>query len=128
MVKEELTAFLTREHDIGMAVLYGSFAKGLERPDSDVDIAVWKDKPLDLENLLDLANRIRQLVQREVDLVDLSKVHGALLSEILTGGTIILLRDPVIYEQLLKRMWYEREDDGRFIEKILQERLRSWEK
>lgn len=128
MVKEDLSVFLSQEQGMGMAVLYGSFAKGLERPDSDVDIAVWKDEPLDPEALLDLADRIRQLLRREVDLVDLSKAHGALLTEILTGGTIILLRDPLIYERLIKRMWYEREDDGRFIEKILQERLRSWEK
>ncbi len=128
MIKEKLSAFLSQELDIGMAVLYGSFAKGLEGPDSDVDLAVCKDKPLDPEALLNLADRIRLLVKREVDLVDLRKAHGALLTEILTGGTIILLRDSSIYEQLLKRMWYEREDDGRFVEKILQERLKAWGK
>lgn len=45
MVKERLSTFLSQELDIGMAVLYGSFAKGLEGPESDVDVAVYKDKP-----------------------------------------------------------------------------------
>jgi predicted nucleotidyltransferase len=64
-----LRGALVRSHDIEPALLFGSFARGQERPDSDVDVAVLAPH-LDF---LALAADLADAVKREVDVVDISR-------------------------------------------------------
>ena len=55
-----------------------------------------------------------------------SSVHGAILEEALIKGEKILQRSPADFEHLLKKMWYDKEDDGRFRRRTHQLRLAQW--
>jgi predicted nucleotidyltransferase len=75
--------------------IYGSFADGSARADSDLDIAVLPDRPLkmdwdDLGRFGDLTLRLG----RDVDLVDLRRVPPLLRFEIFSSGVRIAARDP----------------------------------
>ncbi len=74
--------------------IYGSFAHGRARRDSDLDIAILPDRPLDswerIERALDVGSRLR----RDVDLVDLRKVSPVLRFEVVTRGIRVAARDP----------------------------------
>ncbi len=50
--------------------VYGSFADGYARRDSDVDIAVLPDWPLDAWDVHERATTLAERLGREVDLVD----------------------------------------------------------
>ena len=53
--------------------IYGSFAHGRARRDSDLDIAILPDRPIDAWEHLERAQDVAERVHREVDLVDLSR-------------------------------------------------------
>ena len=67
--------FLTilRQHGVVQAALFGSFTRGEERPDSDIDLLVTfdPDRPLGQEFLL--AEELRLLTGRPVDV--LTEIH-----------------------------------------------------
>ncbi len=48
--------------------VFGSFSRGDQRPDSDVDLLVEFDKPVGIE-FIDLADQLETLLNRRVDLV-----------------------------------------------------------
>ena len=63
------------------AWLYGSRARGESRPDSDIDLAVLGDRPLDPVELFDAAGRLAAGLGVAVDLVDLRQAGGLLKVE-----------------------------------------------
>jgi hypothetical protein len=75
-----------------------------------------------------MATDLGQTLGRDVDLVDLHRAHGAILEEVIVRGDHLIVRDPEVMARLLKRMWYEKEDDARFRQITWQERQRQWDK
>ena len=75
--------------------IYGSFAHGRARRDSDLDIAILPDRPIDAWERLERAQDVAERVHREVDLVDLRTVSDrAALSRSSRGGLRVAARDP----------------------------------
>ena len=67
-VQEKITPIL-RSHDIARASVFGSVARGNDRPDSDVDVLVKFRKPVGLVGFVGLANEMEKALGRKVDLV-----------------------------------------------------------
>lgn len=53
--------------------IFGSFGRGQQREDSDVDILVDFQKPIGIE-FIDLADELEKLLHRKVDLVSLKGI------------------------------------------------------
>lgn len=66
-LKQELP-FLKDKFGIRKIGIFGSFAKGLNRKDSDIDIIVEFEKPIGLA-FIDLADYIENLFGKKVDLL-----------------------------------------------------------
>jgi predicted nucleotidyltransferase len=58
-----------RNHGVIRAYVFGSVARGEERPDSDLDLLVHFSQPTPLFDQLDLANELSALVGRKIDLM-----------------------------------------------------------
>ena len=127
-LRKSIHDFFSRETKAEIVLLHGSFASGRQREESDVDLAVLYDKPLTTDQLIQLSQDLGSLLRREVDLVDLATCHGAILQESLVRGKQILLLNPERLSTLIKRMWYEREDDARFSAKTIAERRAHWDR
>ena len=123
-----LRQFFGGKPDILVVILYGSFARHGAGPKSDVDVGIYPQNPMDPLTLATMATDLGQALGREVDLVDLREAHGAILEEVIVRGEHLIVRDPEVMARLLKRMWYEKEDDARFRQITWQERLRQWDK
>lgn len=74
--------------------IYGSFAHGRARRDSDLDIAILPDRALDSWERIERALDVGARVHRDVDLVDLRKVSPVLRFEVVTRGLRVAARDP----------------------------------
>ena len=75
---------LFQKHNIALAYVFGSVARGTEGPSSDIDIAVLFDErvPMELqsEREFGLANSISHVLKRErVDVVNLGRIRSPLL-------------------------------------------------
>ena len=91
-IEKELYAALSKFPVIALGILYGSFATGTQRPDSDIDLAVAIDarQEVDPEMLIDISLTCSIAAGREVQVRDLARAHGFFLREVLTKGTPIL--------------------------------------
>ncbi|HAE22936.1 MAG TPA: hypothetical protein DCG47_11505 [Spirochaetaceae bacterium] len=83
-----------------LAILHGSAAAGLLRPDSDVDLALAFDEAMNTEQKLKLYNALSAVCGREMDIADLLVIGGFLLSQVLSQGTLIINNDPSLYYSL----------------------------
>ncbi len=92
-----LRSELHAEPDIVAAYLYGSVARGTQRLDSDVDVALLleSDPPDTLESLrLDLAARIEKKTGRPVQIVILNRAPCDLAHRVRRDGQLLIDRAP----------------------------------
>jgi predicted nucleotidyltransferase len=75
--------------------LFGSFADGTPRADSDVDVAILPDRRVEPVDLWMRAQRLAQVLKRDVDLVDLLQASTVLRFLVVTDGERLAARDPV---------------------------------
>jgi predicted nucleotidyltransferase len=73
--------------------LYGSFAEGRARPDSDIDLALLAERRLDPARLFEARLELGGDLGRAVDLVDLRRVSALLRFEVVGTGRLIYARD-----------------------------------
>jgi len=116
---------LDRHPNIRLAVLFGSMAKGKEGRDSDIDLAVDVERPLDAQETIQLISELAETLGRPVDLVDFSTVGEPLLGQIMTGGRRILGEDSRYAFMLCKHL-FNQADFMPYRSRILRERRQAW--
>jgi predicted nucleotidyltransferase len=126
-IKSVITAFFAARRTNHLAILFGSGARGILSPISDIDLGVLEVPELTTEESISIADGLAKLTGREIDVVNLSTAHGAILSEILGSGAVLKNTDPVAYEQLINRVLWEHADDSRIGTHILEERMKKWQ-
>ena len=87
-------AVLAALPDVLAIYVYGSFARGEDWPDSDLDIAVLLRPGQRIPDLLGLIGNISQRIHRDVDLTDLRQAGDVLRREVLDNGRALFQSDP----------------------------------
>jgi len=105
-----------------LAVVYGSAASGTMQKGSDVDVAVLFGRAIDVEQKIQLKDRLERVLMRDVDLVDLSGLSGTLLKQILCKGRVVINKDSQALADLYKRMIYNQTDMMPYVIRTLEER------
>src|SRR4030067_2208771 len=98
---DEVATLLVRETGIRLALIFGSLAKGRARSDSDVDVAVAADRPLDIGIKMRLIEQLAVLTGRPIDLGDLLVADGLILQQVLVEGRLLFCRDHALYARLM---------------------------
>lgn len=70
------------------AYLFGSRARGEARAGSDVDLAVYGERPLDLDELVGLETELERAAGLPVDVIDLRRASTFLALEAIRGERI----------------------------------------
>ena len=121
----QIRKVLERHNAIRLAILFGSLAKGAAHSESDLDLAVGADHPLDTDETMELIADLAEAFGRPVDLIDLSTVGEPLLGQIIAGGRRIVGSNSLYAELLLKHL-YNQEDFVPYQRRILKERREAW--
>lgn len=66
---KEKTAPVLKQHGVTYAAVFGSAARGEDRPDSDVDILVRLGRPTGMVEFMRLIEGLENGLQKKVDLV-----------------------------------------------------------
>ena len=74
---------LGRENGMNNIRIFGSFMRGEERPDSDVDLLVEIEEDRTLFDLIRFKHSVEDLLGRKVDVVSDRAVHDMLKEEII---------------------------------------------
>lgn len=124
-VEQMITAILTTQPDIRLAILFGSLAAGAARAESDLDLAVDAGRRLVSSEKIALISELAVRTGRPVDLVDIATVGEPLLGQILRHGKRIFGSDEY-YAELIRRHLFDQADFLPYRNRILAERRRAW--
>lgn len=90
--KEGLAA-VCRRHDVRILKVFGSAARGEDRPDSDVDFLVEFDGRKSLFDLVGLQLDLEEFLGREVDVLTEPSISPYLRDRILATASVIYARE-----------------------------------
>ncbi len=91
--QETIVKFLREKLNPELIYLYGSFAQGEGRKDSDIDLAVYCTDPREAYALFLLANELAQRLRRDVDLVELQRASTVFRAQVITSGKLLYCKD-----------------------------------
>lgn len=80
---------ICEESDLEMLGVFGSVARGDDRPDSDVDIIVRFKNPVGLLAMIRLEDRLRESIGRPVDLGTENSLHPLIRANVLNDLKIL---------------------------------------
>ena len=86
-----------------LVIVFGSYAKGLARSDSDVDIAYAGMETLSAYEIFLLAQELAAVLGKDVDLLDLSQVSTVMKAQIVAFGRVIYCSDEAKRRNLFMR-------------------------
>lgn len=87
-------ALLRAFPDAWAIYVYGSFARGEETDNSDVDLAVLLPPEGSIADLLGVISQVAADIHREVDIVDLRRVSDVLRREVLSDDRTLYVSRP----------------------------------
>ena len=124
-VGEQVRGVLNRFPSVELALLFGSVAAGLQRSDSDLDIAVAANHRLTADEKMDIIASLAEATGRPIDLVDLRQVGEPLMGQILTHGWRLMGSD-LAYAPWITRHVLNQADFVPYRDRVLAERRAAW--
>jgi predicted nucleotidyltransferase len=92
-LNELVTILRGRFPSVWAAYLFGSAADGSMREDSDIDLALLSDTPLDPVAVFGLKSDLSRRFRRDVDVVDLARTDTVTASQVVHLGVVIFQTD-----------------------------------
>jgi predicted nucleotidyltransferase len=90
---------LCRQYGLRLVILFGSSVTGRRGPESDLDLALLGDAPLDLVAVT--TDVIRLLQTDRVDVVDLRRASPLLTMEVARHGRLVYERTPGMHIEFI---------------------------
>lgn len=114
MTREEvslkLRSLLEKKPEVVICLLFGSAAEGKLGVNSDIDVAICGDKAFTHDYLAELQLAIAERLGTEVDLMDMARLNGLILRQVITTGKKILNKNPDLLAHYIKKMLFFSED------------------
>lgn len=88
-------------------LLFGSYARGTQNEESDIDIAIKTKKGISKKDIFYLSQEIEDAIKIDVDLVDLDNIGDGFRYEILINGKSIYCKDELEFELYKLDMYRE---------------------
>lgn len=94
--KRKIVDFLKKELSPKFIYLFGSFAKGEGREDSDIDLAIHIDNTLEPYNLFIVANHLSFETKRDVQVVNLMDISTVFAAQIVGTKEVLYCEDETL--------------------------------
>jgi predicted nucleotidyltransferase len=109
-LQDHLVNWAETRGDIDLMIIFGSRAKVRQRPDSDLDLGIWRSSKWSVDFHRGCVEQITSFLPTAIDLIDLSKIDGPLLQEILCNGKKIYQQQDHLMGVLFVRLMDWRTD------------------
>ena len=104
---EEIKKIILNKIECEAIILFGSYARGTQNSESDIDIAIKPKKELSKKEQFYLSQEIADAINTEVDLVNLDDIGDGFRYEILINGRTIYCEDEFKFELYKLDMYRE---------------------
>ena len=96
-----------KKHHINEIYLFGSYARGTQNAESDIDIAIKPNTNISKKQIFYLSQELEEKIKTEVDLINLDDINDSFRYEILINGKTIYCRDELKFELYKLDMYRE---------------------
>lgn len=97
-IKEDIKSVFIGKYDIECIVIFGSYVRESQTPQSDIDIAIKIKGGITKKELNDISKQLEEIIKKEVDLIDLDNANSILKYEILYSGMPIYIKNEYYYD------------------------------
>lgn len=91
-ILNKMVEYLKNEINPFAIILFGSYSRNTQNKESDIDIAI-KGNNIDLKKIYELKQKLEDISQKDVDLVDLDDISDVFRYEILMNGIKLFCQD-----------------------------------
>jgi len=88
-------------------LLFGSYARGTQNDESDIDIAVKAKNEISKKELFYISQELEEIVKIDVDLIDLCNIGDGFKYEILMNGKVLYCKNELQFELYKLDMYRE---------------------
>lgn len=92
-IESLINKFLIEKLSPFLIIIFGSYSKGSQHSQSDIDIAYLSDRSINEYDSFMLAQELADQLKCDVDLVDLNVVSTVFQTQIITTGKVIYCQD-----------------------------------
>ncbi|MFB6159086.1 MAG: nucleotidyltransferase domain-containing protein [Candidatus Nanohalobium sp.] len=119
-----------QEYDVVAAYLFGSFVRGEEKEDSDIDVAVFF-RDYNINKLLELGRKIQEEagVEREIDVRALNRSGTAFSFRVISEGEVLYeseASERADVEQMIDRRYHDMKPYFEDYRREMKQRLASY--
>ena len=104
---EIIKKFILENVDCDAIVLFGSYARGTQNAESDIDIAIKPNTNIRKKQIFYLSQDLEEKIKTEVDLINLDDINDSFRYEILINGKTIYCKDEFKFELYKLDMYRE---------------------
>lgn len=97
--KEIIIDVLIKELEPYFIYLFGSYARGEARDDSDIDIAIYTDIERNSYELFLLANKLSLFLKQDVEIVNMKDISTVFAAQIVSTGEILYCKDDYLRQE-----------------------------
>lgn len=115
-MEEAIKNKLMEEINCKAIILFGSFARKTQNSESDIDIAFLADKMLPKKNVYSIKQKLEDIVNRDVDLIDLnSNIGDGFKYEIIINGKLLYCENEIEFDLYKIKVMreYQETNEGR---------------
>jgi len=94
---KKIKEIILNSMEVEAIVLFGSYGREQERPDSDIDIAIKPVMEIDKIKLRELQNTIEEAIDTELHLINLNAIEEDFRYDILITGKILYQKDELAF-------------------------------
>ena len=91
-ILNKMVEYLKNEINPFAIILFGSYSRNTQNKESDIDIAI-KGNNIDLKKIYELKQKLEDISQKDVDLVDLDDISDVFRYEILINPIKLFCQD-----------------------------------
>lgn len=106
-VLETIKNMILEKIECETIILFGSYARGTQNQESDIDIAIKPKKEINKKEIFYLAQEIEETIKFEIDLVNLNDIGDGFRYEILMNGKSLYCEDEFKFELYKLDMYRE---------------------
>lgn len=106
-MEKKIVKILLNNLDCEAIVLFGSYARGTQNDESDIDVAIKVKEKLDKKEVYRLSNILADEINKEVDLINLDEIGDTFRYEILINGKTLYCKDELKFELYKLDMYRE---------------------
>lgn len=106
-MEEKLVKLLLENLNCYAIILFGSYARGTQNDESDIDVAIKTNQKLDKKELFRISNLLSDELKKEIDLINLDEIGDTFRYEILINGKTLYCKDELKFELYKLDMYRE---------------------